>query len=194
MSNEASTSKEAQRLLNEMITKVLSYTKAQKIEDKDIKSEYGGVTPKYSYTQIECIKYPCPQRNPEVVGYTASQTITIKIRDVDSANQIRTGLAGIGVKDISGPTFSIDDEDTLKDQAREKAITEARMKAKKLAQQLDVRLGEVTSFSENNSGYPMMYAKGMDMATSSMAPQVAPELPKGETKITSTVTITYEIK
>ena len=49
LNKEGKTAKEAQDLLNESITKTLKYLKDQKIADKDIKSEYGGLNPKYSY-------------------------------------------------------------------------------------------------------------------------------------------------
>ena len=195
LTNEGKTAKEAQDLLNESITKTLTYLKDQKIEDKDIKSEYGGLTPKYSYNQPACYTFPCPTKDPTIVGYTATQSITIKVRIVDNASVIRTGLAGIGITDISGPTFSIDNEDSFKDQARAIAITQARTKAEVLAKELGVKLGKVINFSENNgSTYPMYEAKAM--MNSSIAPSVAPAptLPKGENKITSNVTINYEIR
>ena len=196
LNKEGKTSKEAQDLLNESITKTLKYLKDQKIADKDIKSEYGGINPKYSYeTQPVCYTYPCPPtKDPKITGYTATQSITIKVRVVDSASDIRTGLASIGVTDISGPTFGIDDEDGFKVEARGNAIKDAREKAKVLAGELGVRLGKVVSFSENSGGgYPMYRAKAVMMdSASSAAP--APVLPKGENKITSDVSITYEIR
>jgi uncharacterized protein YggE len=191
---EGKTAKEAQSLANEMLDKVLGYTKSQKIEDKDVKAEYGGVNPKYKNSQIYCIAYPCPTGETTIVGYTATQSISVKVRDADNANEVRTGLANLGITNISGPTFSIDDEDKLKEEARSLAIEKARTKAKTLAKELNVRLGDVVSFSENSGGYPMPMYKSMDMAVSSVAPERAPELPKGENKITSSVTITYEIK
>ncbi len=193
---EGKTAKEAQNLTNEMLNKVLAYAKTQKIEDKDVKAEYGGVNPKYKNNQIYCISYPCPTGETVIVGYTANQSITIKVREADNANEVRTGLANLGITNISGPTFSIDDEDKLKDEARALAIKEAREKAKVLAKELNVRLGDVVSFSENSGGYyPTMYKSAtMDMAVSSAMPERAPTLPKGENKITSSVTITYEIK
>ncbi len=191
---EGKTAKEAQGLVNEMVTKILAYTKDQKIEDKDIKSEYGGVNPKYKNNQIYCITYPCPQGETVIVGYTATQSITIKVRNADNANEVRTGLANLGITNISGPTFSIDDEEALKEEARGKAIEKARAKAKVLAKELHVRLGDVVSFSENSGGYPIMYANAMMKSDAMATPEVAPALPKGENKITSTVTITYKIK
>jgi len=194
LTKDGKTAKESQNLLNESITKTLAYLKEQKIEDKDIKSEYGGLNPKYSYAQPVCISYPCPTKDPVIVGYTATQSITIKVREVDNANVIRTGLADLGLTDISGPTFSIDNEDTFKDQARSKAIIDAKAKAEVLAKELGVRLGKVVSFSENNGGYyPMYEAKAM-MSADSVGAAPAPTLPKGENKITSNVSITYEIR
>lgn len=196
LNKDGATAKEAQALLNKSITETLAYLKDQKIDDKDIKSEYGGLNPKYSYEK--CYTYPCPS-NPKIIGYTATQSITIKIRDVDNASIIKTGLAGIGVTDISGPTFSIDDEDVLKDQARSLAIKEAKEKAKILAKELGVRLGKVVSFYDNQNGNYPMYDSTNSLKTmavgapESVAPSV-PDLPKGENKITSNVTITYEIK
>src|ERR1035437_6094846 len=67
LTKDGKTAKEAQDLLNESITKTLKYLKDQKIDDKDIKSEYGGLTPKYSYSQLVCITYPCPTSDPVIV-------------------------------------------------------------------------------------------------------------------------------
>lgn len=194
LNKEGKTAKEAQDLLNESITKTLKYLKDQKIADKDIKSEYGGLNPKYSYEQLSCLSYPCPTKDPVIIGYTATQSIIIKVRVVDSASEIRTGLATIGVTDISGPTFSIDNEDKIKVDARALAIKDAREKAQILAKDLGVKLGKVVSFSENSGGgYPMYAAKAM-MADSSLSAAPAPVLPKGENKVVSDVSITYEIR
>ena len=191
LTKDGTTAKEAQDLLNESITKTLSYLKDQKIEDKDIKSEYGGLSPKYSYEK--CYTYPCPV-NSKIIGYTATQSIAIKVRDVDNANTIKTGLAGLEITDISGPTFGMDDEEGYKDQARSKAIIEAKAKADVLAKDLGVRLGKVVSFSEDNGGNYPMYKEGLMSMAGAADNAVPPTLPKGENKITSNVTITYEIR
>lgn len=196
LNKEGATAKEAQSLLNESIDKTLTYLKTQNIDDKDIKSEYGGLSPKYSYNNVVCYAYPCPSKDPKIIGYTASQSIVVKIRDVDNASVVRTGLTEIGVTDINGPYFSIDDEELLKDEARALAIAKAKEKAKILADQLGVKLGRVISFSDNsNSRYPTYsLSKSMMSDASAEAGGSAPTLPKGENTITSEVTITYEIK
>lgn len=192
LSKEAATSKEAQTLLNESVTKVVSYLKEKSIEDKDVKSEYGGLTPKYSYEK--CYTYNCPV-NSKITGYTATQTITVKVREVDNANDIRTGLAELGVTDISGPTFSIDEEEVFQDEARAKAIADAKIKAEVLAKNLGVKLGKIVSYSEGGDFYRPMYEKSMmDAGSAAMLSSTAPVLPKGENKITSNVTVIYEIR
>lgn len=192
LSKEAVTSKEAQNLLNESITKVVNYLKEKNIEDRDVKSEYGGLTPKYSYEK--CYTYNCPV-NSKITGYTATQTITVKVREIDNANDIRTGLADLGVTDISGPTFSIDDEEIFKDEARAKAIEDAKAKATVLAGELGVKLGKIISYNEGGDMYRPMYEKSMmDAGSALMVSSSAPILPKGENKITSKVTIIYEIR
>ncbi len=198
ISKENKTAKEAQDLLNESITKTLNYLEEQKIEEKDIKSEYGGLSPKYSYEQTACYTYPCPSRDPKIVGYTATQSITVRVREVDSANVIRTGLAEIGITDISGPTFSIEDTDVLQERAKSLAVKDAKEKAQILAKDLGVKLGKVITYYDNNSnggGYAPMYeydAKSSITVGAEMIP--SPELPKGESKITSSIMITFEIK
>lgn len=194
VSKEGATAKEAQSLLNEEVTKALGYLKTQQIEDKDIKSEYGGLNPKYSYEKEVCYTYPCPTRDPKIVGYTANQSISIKVREVDNANTIRTGLADLGITNISGPTFSIDDEEIYKQEAQALAITDAKEKAEILAKNLGVKLGKIVNFNEDNNGAYPMYKEAMMLDSVSARGAAAPELPKGENTISSNVTITYEIK
>lgn len=195
LTKDGKTAKEAQDSLNEVINKTLNYLKTENILDKDIKSEYGGISPKYSYEKVICYTYPCPSNEPKIIGYTATQSITVKVREVDNASIVRTGLAELGISNINGPTFSIDDEETLKDQARERAIDNAKKKAEVLADQLGVKLGKVVNFSENSADYLRYEARNESISYKTMdASGSAPFLPLGENKIKSNVVIVYEIK
>jgi len=195
ISKDATTAKEAQKLLNKTVTNTLNYLK-KTIADKDINSQYGGISPKYSYkNRTTCTAYPCPPvGNPKIIGYTASQTIKVKVREVDNANKIRTDLSGFGITNITGPDFSIDDPTVYQDEARAIAIKKAKENAITLAKELGVRLGSITNFSEsNNSPRPILYGTAMASLKDASA-ESAPQLPKGETTITSNVTITYQLK
>ena len=196
---EAKTMAEAQKLVSKNVDSALSFLKGKGILDKDIKTENYNAYPKYDYTyekDVACGALTCPPRPGKQIisGYTVSESITVKVRNTDLVSDVTLGLTKAEVSNLNGPNWSVDDEDLLKDQAREKAITDAKAKAKLLANQLGVRLGDITSFSENNGGYPIMYAKTAMMGVAEDASLPAPQLPKGENKITSNVTITYEIK
>lgn len=195
---DAKTVKEAQDGVAQIEKKSLDFIRANNVADKDIKTTNSSFYPKYEY-QVEkqiapCTQYGCPPTPGKnvIVGYTASESITVKIRNTDDAGKIIQGLGSVGVSNLNGPNFAVDKEDDLKIGARKLAIDDAKIKAQSLAKDLGVRLGKITSFSETgNYPVPMMYAKDSMMGASAVAPA---ELPKGENKITSDVTITYEIR
>jgi uncharacterized protein YggE len=184
--------KTAQTKEADSINKALAYVKSAGIAEKDIKTTSYNAQPKYEF--IPCKTYPCQTREQKIVGYEVYQSVEIKVRNTDKSGDIVAGLGGVGITDIYGPNFSIDDEDALKADAREKAITDAREKAKVLAKQLGVRIVRISGFQESGGAYPMMYAKDAVGLQSAGAPAPSPEMPKGENKISSTVTITYEIR
>jgi hypothetical protein len=131
-----------------------------------------------------------------IVGYEAYENISVKIRKVDDVGKIVQGLGTLGVTDLNGPNFAIDNEDGLKAQAQKLAIDDAKAKAKVLAGNLGVRLGKITSFNDNNLySVPMYATNSMDKSASGIAPSAAPAVvPAGENLITSDVTLTYEIR
>lgn len=182
------------------------------IDKKDIKTEGYNSYPRYDYQNSICPPIPardsmpeiaiapaptyyCPPGKQVLTGYEVSENVSVKIRDLTKAGDIVKGLGGLGVSNISGPNFSIENEDALKAQARKMAIDEAKEKAKVLSRDLGVRLVRIVNFSENGNN-PFMYAEAMmakdSVSNAGAAP--APELPTGENKIVSNVSITYEIR
>ncbi len=196
---EGKTQKEAKDVGATAMNKILDAIKKEfAISDKDIKTTNLSVNPKYEYNNGGVCKAGiCPPSysNPKIVGYIYNQTVSIKVRSSDKAGDVSSRLAELGATNIYGPQFTLDDEDMAKEQARMEAIKDAKIKARTLSMQLGVRLGKVASFSENNGGgiYPTY---GMDARTENLSSQksAVPELPAGENKYTSNVTITYEIR
>lgn len=190
---------DAQSKVSEKVKTALVSVRKSGVSDKDIKTENYSSYPKYEWQEgtVSCLEMNCPPSRPSkqvIVGYEVSQSVVITVRDLTSVNALIEGLGKSGVTEMQGPNFAIDKEDALKDQARKQAIDKARAKAETLAQELGVSLVRVVSFSEGGN-YPM-YArtmsvgmeKGMDLASP------VPELPQGQQKITSSVTVTYEIR
>lgn len=189
----AGTVAEAQQAATAKTDAALAFLKEQGIEDKDVKTLYYNVNPRYEYNDRACAAgYPCPPSgSPTISGYEVSQSVDVKVRDTAEAGTILEGLGSLGIQNISGPNFTVDDDSDVSAEAREAAIEDARAKAKVLARQLGVRLGRVVSFSEN-SMYPM-YAYGKGGGMDAVA-QSAPALPVGENETNVTVMITYEIR
>jgi len=198
---DAKTVKEAQDQVAQIEKKALDFLKSNNVLEKDIKTSNASFYPKYEYVTdtkiiMPCNQYGCPPQPGKnvITGYTASESITVKIRNTDDVGKIIEGLGELGVSDLNGPNFAIDDEDGLKAEARKKAIDDAKLKAKNLAKDLGVRLGKITSFSENGN-YPVpMYSKATLMMADGVAERASAEIPKGENTISSDVTITYEIR
>ncbi len=199
ISQDGKTVKEAQDKVAVIEGKALDVLKKKNVAEKDIKTTNASFYPKYEYQYgvesiMPCNQYSCPPRPGKnvITGYTASESINVKIRNVDDAGEIMQALGATGASDLSGPDFSIDKEDALKAEARQKAIDDAKAKAKELAKELGVRLGKISGFNESGN-FPIMYSKAEAMTADSGVPAPA-QLPKGENTISSDVTITYEIR
>ena len=177
------------------INAIMKYLKDQSIADKDIKTENYTLNPKYKYMQKPCVfGGVCPPSEQTPDGFEVSQTISVKVRKIDTAGVLLTQVGTLGATDISGLNFIVDDEEAVKAQARDLAIMDAKAKAQKLADSLGVHLIRIISFTENSGeGYPMYSAPMAELAVGNKA-AVAPSIPAGENKITSNVAITYEIR
>lgn len=175
-------------------TAVLAFLATQQIDKKDIKTESYTTYPKYDYGTPCYYSVPCPQKNPVIIGYEVSEHMSVKIRDIAKVGEVVKGVGLVGVNNMSGPNFSIDNEDGLKAEARKMAIDDAREKAKVLAKDLGVKLVRVISFYENDDYRSPTGYYDIDRVMSASVSSPAPELPSGENKITSSVTITYEIR
>lgn len=175
---------------------IIAYLKTQGIAEKDVQTADYSVNPEYEYTQGLCKTNYCEPGKQTLTGYRVSQTLSVKVRDTKKAGEVLAGVGSRGVSSVSGLSFTIDDQDKLEAEARDKAIKEADDKATVLARSLGVKIVRVVGFSENGN-YPIYYAKeSMSMAADGRggAMPPSPEIPVGENKITSNVTVTYEIR
>jgi uncharacterized protein YggE len=192
--------KSAQESATEKSNDIIAYLKGAGIDAKDIKTIDYSVNPQYEYSQSVCpaassgVVY-CPPGRQNLTGYQVSQTLSVKVRDTDKAGELLSGVGSKGASQVSGLSFTVDDQDALDAQARDKAIAQAKTKADALAKSLGVHIVRVVGFSENGN-YPVYYAKTMSAAGNaafdSAAP--APELPVGQNRIVSNVSVTYEIQ
>ena len=216
ISKNAATVKDAQAGVATIEKSSLDILKAKGVADADIKTADASFYPNYEYQNAICPQFaPTPVSTPNSVsgsgvvsspaiycppgkqvlkGYTASESITVKVRNTDSVGDLMQALGTTGISNLSGPNFSIDNPDAVQAQARKLAIDDAKAKAQVLAKDLGVSLGKITSFNDSGNGYPIMYATD-SLKSMGAAPAAAPAvIPKGQNTITSDVTITYEIR
>ncbi len=199
---EGKTVKDAQDKATKKINSMLEAVKALGVEEKDIKTTGYNSYPKYDYQQTVCtMQYPnyCPPGKQVLTGYEVTQSVTVKVRDTEKAGDVLTKVGELGAGNISGLDFVVDDLEKVKAEARQKAVDDAKAKAKILSKTLGVKLDTIVNFYENGDGaYPVMYRAEMSADTKVMGmggtASVAPSIPTGENKIVSNVTITYEVR
>ncbi len=193
---EGADANEAQAKSAESMNTILAYLKEQGVEEKDVKTTGYNLMPKYTYPTRPCLMGSyCPPSEPVQDGFEVSQTVTVKVRKTDTAGTLLSGVGAKGATDISSLGFTIDDEEKYKADARKLAIEDAKNQAAVLAEQLGVKLGDMTGYYEESGYNPMpFYGMGGDMmsAKAEMAP--APDVPAGENTISSRVNLTYEVK
>ncbi|MDO8579550.1 MAG: SIMPL domain-containing protein [bacterium] len=195
VTEEAQTVEVAQKSATEKMNVILEYVKTSGVSEKDVKTTSYNIYPRYEYRAISASTPYYGGGKQVLVAYVVSQTIEVKVRKLTDAGKLLSGIGEFGATDVSGLTFTQDKQDALVREARDKAIQDARNQAKALAKSLGVRLGDIISFSDNQ-GYPgpIYYAKSASMGMGGGESAPVPDIPAGENKIVSNVTITYEIK
>jgi uncharacterized protein YggE len=191
---------DGQKIVKDKTKAVVAELKAMNIDEKDIKTLSYSSSPKYEYKNVVCDRGYCPPSNPVVVGFDIVQTVQVKVRNVDQVGTVFEKIGGFGISELSGPNFTIDDIEKIKDEARGLAIADAKEKAQVLAKQLGLRIVRISDFNEgaDTTGYPMpMYEKSMMQSVqsdSAMTENAANGIMQGENTTIAQVTIEYEVQ
>jgi len=180
VTSEAKTAREASETNNAAMGKLLLALKAADIPEKDIQT-----------SRLSLQAENAPNRSgttPTIVGYRASNRVTVRLRDVAKAAGTIDVLVDAGANDIGGISFSVSNESKLLDEAREHAIADARRKAEIYAKAAGVTLGPPLSISEDGSPGPIAYRKMVGgMAASAPVAQ-------GEETLHLNVSVSWAIK
>lgn len=176
---------------------VIEYVKGQGVEAKDIKTQAYDVSPRYQYSNCGPIAYggssTCPP--PAIVGYTVTQTVQVKVRDLAKAGTIIGGVVNSGANSVSQLQFTLDNPDVAKASARSEALAKARAKAEEIASEGGFGLGKLISVQINDGTQPpTYYGMGAGIASSKADMAPVPAVQPGSQDINVTVSLTYEIK
>ena len=186
---EAGTVAEAMEENTQKMNTIISAMKDRGIEENDLKTASFTISPRYEY-RIDRLLEP-PTRNRVLVGYEVSQSLQVKMRDLEKIGDIIQGATDAGANQVGNLQFTIDNQDELKKQARQEAISKAKEKAEEITSQLGVKLVRIVNFRENTISPRFFGLEAFDLAASKGGP--VPQIETGENKISITVTITYEI-
>jgi uncharacterized protein YggE len=181
VATDAKTAREASESNNTAMAKVLAALKAANIEAKDIQTSRLSLQPQYAPNRSG----PSP-----IVGYRASNRVTVRIRDVGKVAGVIDTLVGAGANDIGNVNFEVSQASKLLDDAREKAVADARRKAEIYAKAAGVTLGAPLSISEGGAPQPMFRAKmAAPMGVAAPTP-----IAQGEETLSVSVNVTWAIK
>ena len=178
---------EAQTKASEAMDKVMTALTDSGVAEKDIQTQYFNIRQR--------TKWDRETEEETVIGYQVSNMVTAKVRDIDKVGTIIDSVveAGGDLIRIDSIGFSVEDPSLYYEEAREKAMADAKAKAEQLAELAGVTLGKPTYVSEGTQ--PPIYKDICELAGGG-APIPAPAPPPispGETKITLTVQIAYSI-
>lgn len=179
VTSEAKTAREASDANNAAMGKVLLALKSAGIDEKDFQTSRLSLQPQAAPNR------PGP---PSIVGYSASNRVTIRLRDVTKVASVIDTLVGAGANDIGGINFMVSSASKLLDDAREKAIADARRKAEIYAKAAGVTLGAPLNISEEGNAAPVPYRR-MSAAMAAPAP-----IAQGEETLQVTVSVSWAIK
>jgi len=173
-----------QKSVNQKSKSLVDSLKKLGIGEKDIKTTSYNVFPDYDYESR-------PQR---ITGYRVNITYEVTVKDFDKINDVVTRATETGANVVGNISFDVNEETKKKklDEAREEAVKEAKDKAQSLARAAGVSLGKILNISEFPSfepPTPFALKEGVG-GTEPARPEITP----GETEISVTVSISFEIR
>ena len=191
---------EAQTKASEAMNKVITALTESGVAEEDIQTQYFNIRQR--------TKWDRETEEEIVIGYQVTNTVVAKIRVLDIESyplDYKAGIiinavaeAGGDLTRIESIGFSIDDPSVYYEEAREKAMADAKAKAEQLAELAGTTLGKPTYVSESVH-IPPIY-KGIayeyEMAGGPMpvpAPAPPPSISPGEMKVRLTVQVAYSI-
>lgn len=163
---------------------VIAAIKSAGIADRDIQTSSISLSPEYRYPE---------NQSPQLTGYTASNQVTVKFRDIRNSGKILDALVREGANQISGPNMTIEHPEEALDEARAKAVAAGRARAELYARSLGMRVVRVVSVSESGGYYapppPAPPAPMMAAAERSYT-----KIEPGEQKLQVTLAMVFELQ
>ena len=180
---DAPTAVEAMRLNAAQMQRVIDRMRSLGIADKDIQTSGIDLSARYDYDRET-------QRNV-FTGYQVSNRVSVKLRKIGETGEVLDALVAAGATDLSGPSFSIEDDTAAKDAARASAVKRAQERAEAYAALYGYSGVRVLAVGESLSGsVPITEVRLRSVAAD--AAMSAPVMP-GEVSTGVSITVKYEM-
>jgi uncharacterized protein YggE len=154
------------------------------VEDRDIQTSAINLNPEYRYEN---------NQPPQLVGYSATNQLTVRFRDIRNSGKILDALVSEGANQINGPTLVIDKPETALDEARARAVANGRARAELYARSLGMRIVRVVSVSESGGSYPVPPPMPM-YARAEMAQAADTKIDPGVQKLEVNLAMVFELQ
>lgn len=171
---------------NEKMTTLISTLKSKGIAEKDILTSNFSVNPQYRYDNVN------GQQRPSIIGYQVSNDVHVKIRNLPSLGDLLDAVITAGANNVNGISFSLAEPDSVLDQARQKAMSDAKRKADLYAGAAGIKAGRVLYITESSGTIQPPRPMMMMAARASMESSVP--IASGEQESTASVTVVYAIE
>ena len=163
--------------------KVMAALRAAGIAPRDIQTSGINLNPQYRYAE---------NQPPAIVGYQASNTVNVKVRELARLGKVLDALVAQGANQINGPSFGIDQPEAALEEARLAAVKKSQAQAQTYARALGLQVKRIVSISEGGASFPrpMPMMRAMAAADASFKETaVAP----GESTVSVSVEMVFEL-
>lgn len=154
------------------------------VERRDMQTSNFSLNPRYDYSSRR------DGQPPRLVGYTASNQLSVKVRKLDDLGETMDALVEAGSNTFSGLRFALDDDRAAKNEARRLAMADAISRAELYASAAGYEVARIVTLSESGGYQP----QPMMMARAEMASDRATPIASGEVSYSMTVNVTFELR
>lgn len=185
VSTEAPTAVAAMRQNAVEMRRVIDQIKALGVDEKDIQTTGINLNARYDYDR--------DTRRNVFRGYQVSNRVSVKLREIDEVGQALDALVSAGATDLNGPSFSIENDDAAKDEARKRGVERASARANAYAKMLGysgVRVLEINETIRASSSYA---PQARTLAVAEAAADATAPVQPGQVSTGVSITIKYEM-
>lgn len=182
VTHEAEVAKAAMAATSDAVARVLGRLQTAGIESRDLQTRRLSLNPIWSG------RGNADGTPAKITGYSASNTVFVRIRNLDVLGETLDAVISDGANDFNGLQFDIQEPGRLQDAARTAAVKDAMAKAQLLAEAAGLTLGPVQSISDQHGGGPMP----MMMQRAAIADAAVP-IAAGEISLSASVTMVFAI-